>query len=222
MVLSQSEILKNQETFTNLLLSTNRPGITDLLGWLETSTDFFRAPSSTNHHGNFDGGLCQHSLNVYKALKKLIEMDNELALSEKHISDITEDTIIIISLLHDLCKVNFYKKDVKMWKDETAPYGSQWKSYYGYVCDDKYPLGHGEKSVIILQNFIKVAPVEAMAIRWHMGMTDPGIYLSPYTKSAMNVSCNDVPIVVLLQQADYMASFLMEKEADLKIDNAIN
>lgn len=219
MALNSFEIQQNKEEFINLLMKTNRPGIDTLISWLESKSDFFDAPSSTIYHGSYAGGLCQHSLNVYHALQKLISMANEMAINEKKADNIPEDTIIISALLHDLCKTNFYKKEVKVFKDEAT---STWHHYYGYKCVDEFPIGHGEKSVIMAQNFIRLTGDEAVAIRWHMGMTDPGTFISPYGKSAYSTAANNSALVVLLQEADYFASYMMEPQCDPKVENLID
>ncbi len=219
--LTQSEIVNNKERFIKLLSSVHRPGIDDLITWLEEKSDFFIAPSSTVYHGCYEGGLCQHSLNVYDALKKFIAVSKDIALSDKQVDNISEESLIIVSLLHDLCKTNFYVKEIKMWKDDSEPYGNQWKKYYGYKCVDNFPLGHGEKSVIMIQNFIRLSATEIISIRWHMGATDPGTFLSSYEKPAYSKAVNECPLLVLLQQADQFASFMMEHMVDPKVENLI-
>lgn len=211
-----------KQEYISLLKSTNVEGIDNLLAWLETS-DFFEAPSSSIYHGACKGGLLRHSLNVYNAAIKIKnDMAMSLALPEKKISEIPDKSIIIAALLHDLCKVNYYQPVVKMWKDDSAPYGQQWKKYMGYEINDKFPMGHGEKSVLIAQQFIRLTGEEMLAMRWHMGMTDPGAYLSPYEKPALMKAINDIPLVMIIMQADAFASFMMECEVDLKRENALD
>lgn len=220
MAYTDTQIMQMRTEYINLLKSTNREGIDSLIAWLETS-DFFYAPSSTKFHNNCKGGLLAHSLNVFNAAKKIRDNMFGLALPEKHLEQIDDTTLIISCLLHDLCKINYYAPTVKLWKDDTAVYGQQWKKYTGYEINDLLPLGHGEKSIIIAQQFIKLTGNEMVAIRWHMGFTDPGTFLSFYEKPAFMKSINDFPIVMLIAQADCFASFLMEKDYDLKIENAI-
>lgn len=219
MKLNNFEIQKNKDEFISLLMKTNRPGMDSLITWLEEKSDFFNAPSSTLYHGNYAGGLCQHSLNVYKALMKLIDMSKEIALPEKQLDSIPEDTLIISALLHDLCKANFYQQEIKVFKDDAM---NTWHHYYTYKCVDGFPVGHGEKSVIMIQNFIRLTADELLGIRWHMGMTDPGTFISPYCKSAYSTATNGSPLVVLLQEADYFASFMMETACDQKVENLID
>lgn len=218
MVFTSAQMEEMKEEFINLLRSTNRPGIEDAITWLETKSDFFTAPASCFYHGSYPGGLLAHSLNVYKAAKQIQQMASTMALPEKNVMSIPEDSLIICSLMHDLCKTNIYNETVKFYKDNMQ----QWKKYQSYEIKDNFPLGHGEKSVIMLQNFIRLSAIEICAIRWHMGMTDPGAYLSPYEKPAMMKAINDIPLVYILMQADGFASFMMEKEVDQKVANALD
>lgn len=219
MKLSSEQILNNKEAFINILKFVNRPGIDKLIDWLENKSDFFIAPSSASFHGAYDGGLCQHSLNVYDAATKLYASAKEFALPEKDMNSITMENIIIASLLHDLCKTNFYKKVTKVFKDDAT---NTWHHYYAYEIEDNFPLGHGEKSVIMAQNFIKLTGNEIVAMRWHMGAFDPGCTISPYEKPALNNSMNTCPLLVVLQSADVMASYLMEGMFDPKKENLID
>lgn len=143
--MEQDDIQKNKKEIINLLSSTDREGIDDLLKWLENS-DFFTAPASTKYHLHTEGGLAQHSLNVYKIFKKFIENFN---------LDIPEHSIIICGLLHDTHKIGIYGR-----------------IDFGHHSD--LPLGDGEKSVIVLQKFILLTDDELLAIRWHNGMYDVG------------------------------------------------
>ena len=221
MVYTQEQISNMKREFISLLRSTNRNGIENVINWLENQSDFFTAPASASYHGSFEGGLLSHSLNVYKAALKIRENMMELALPEKNIASITDESVIIATLLHDVCKTNFYSPKKKMWKDETQ-YPNQWRAYQSYEIVDKFPLGHGEKSVIMLLSLgLSLTGPEICAIRWHMGMTDPGSYLSPYEKPALMKAINDVPIVMLVAQADAFASFNMEKEVDQKTANEV-
>lgn len=216
MVYTEQQIADMKNEFITLLRSTNRPGMDSLIQWLEEGSDFFSAPASCYYHNSTKGGLLNHSLNVYKAAKMLIEGAKQYAVPEKNINSITDDSVIICTLLHDLCKTNFYHPIEKFWKDDTRPVGSNWRKYMSYEIKDNFPVGHGEKSVIMIQNFIKLSAVEICAIRHHMGLSDPGAYLSPYLKSALMSAMNDIPLVALVAEADHFASFLMEKEVDQK------
>lgn len=151
-----------KESFLELCQKINRPGIAELRTWLEES-DFYTAPASTRYHSAYEGGLVAHSVTVYKELKRLLEVYPGIA------AKVTEESLIIIALFHDLCKVNMYTKEVKYRKDAQG----KWETYDAYTHNEKLHYGgHGSKSVFILQNFIKLLPEEAVAINCHMGTWD--------------------------------------------------
>lgn len=202
--------------FIELLRSTKREGIENLIKWLE-KTDFFTAPSSTIYHNDFPGGLCNHSLNVYKAAMQFYETYKALVLPGKDMA-FNEDSIIIAALLHDLCKTNFYTPVEKWSKDENGA----WVKYQTYKIDEKLPLGHGPKSVFIAQTFIKLSGPEICAIAWHMGMSDVGAWISNYQKPSMQQSYEKVPLSVLIMQADFFASYCMEAKLDQTKDCRID
>ena len=174
-----------------------REGIDELLEWLEKS-DFFSAPASTKFHGNYQGGLVEHSLNVYKCLKMLIEVNK--------IEDISEETVAIVSLFHDICKANFYKVGTRNVKDENT---GQWYKKEVYEIDDTvFPIGHGEKSCIILQWFLKKLTIdELLAIRHHMGGFDSAVKGGDYSLSR---AYDKSKLAVLLHLADMNATYLLE------------
>jgi hypothetical protein len=175
----------------NLLKSTNREGIENLIEYLDNS-DYFVAPASSNFHGNIDGGLVKHSYQVYKILAKL---------SETFKRNIEPDSIIISSLLHDLCKVNFYKK-IKKWKKDEK---NKWVDYDGYEIEDISPLGHGCKSVILLKDFIRLKDFELYSIVYHMGI--PEGYSD---KMSFNKAVSLYPNIILLHLSDFMSSTIFE------------
>ena len=179
-----------KEKFIELLRSTNREGIEKLIDFLDR-TDFYTAPASTRFHNSFESGLLAHSMNVYTSLKKLV--GNEWP----------EDTIIIVSLLHDICKVNMYKVDYRNKKDENGV----WVKEPYYTTDDLMPLGHGEKSVMIISEFIKLSKEELYALRWHMGGFEPkenyGYLAKAYEK---------YPLAVYTHIADIMATYILESQ----------
>jgi hypothetical protein len=145
----QIDIEKNKEMIIKLLESVNRKGIEELIEWLKLS-DFFTAPASSKFHLACKGGLAAHSLSVCKVLEKLVD---SFWLGTK----IPGDSLILVGLLHDVCKVGIY-----VWSD------SQQK----YIHEDPFPIGHGDKSVMVLQEFIKLTCQEIAMIRWHMGPYD--------------------------------------------------
>ena len=177
-----------KEQFIELLKSTNREGIENLLAFLE-KTDFYAAPASTKYHGAYKGGLLEHSMKVYEKKKKKIK-------NEK--LDVKEDTIIISALLHDICKLNFYKVDYRNAKNEKG----EWEKVPYYTIDDTIPYGHGEKSVMMISEYIKLTNEEKYAIRWHMGFTEPkelyGTIGQAYKK---------YPLALLLFEADLESTY---------------
>ena len=182
-----------KERFEQLLLFTNRWGIDNLIKFLNDS-DFFTAPASTRFHGAYEGGLLEHSLQVHEEICKLASL---------YPIEINASSLIIAALLHDVCKVNFYKSDTRNVKVNGV-----WEQVPVYMINDKMPLGHGEKSVIILQNYIKLSVDEIFAIRWHMGGFDDTAksYVGGMQLSAALSNC---PLLVLLHMADLAASHLI-------------
>ncbi|MCE5221780.1 MAG: hypothetical protein LLF98_11120 [Clostridium sp.] len=139
------------------LLSIRRDGIDELVKYLEEKTDYFTAPASTKFHSNFEGGLAEHSHNVVELFKEK---------NERFSLGVSDESIYIAGYAHDLCKCNIYNKGLKLKKD---PVTNKWVAYETYITEDLVPLGHGEKSLAILQQFIKVSLEESLMIRWHMG-----------------------------------------------------
>ena len=173
----------------------NRAGIDNLKSWICTKSDFFTAPCSTEFHLAVPGGLARHSLNVLGLLMAKIEYYGMKTPYE---------TQIICALSHDLCKANFYVKGKKNVKEN-----GQWREKEIFIVKDQFPMGHGEKSVSILQDFISLTPDEKLAIRWHMCAFDAGIHFNypngfPFREASKN------PLVVLLFTADYEASQIVE------------
>lgn len=178
--------LMAKELILNELNKSRRGGIIHLIQWLEDS-DFFYAPCSKNHHLNTPGGLAQHSWNVFKLLKEK---------NERYSLKLNDDTIRICGLLHDVCKIDFYKEV----KDD--------EGNIHYEIDDKFPIGHGEKSVIILQAFIRLTDEECCIIRWHMAnFADE---LNEYHRDAYYKAINIYPAVLALHTADYEATVFLE------------
>lgn len=150
--------MTNADEFKSLLRHyVRRSGVEDMIHVLEKS-DFFIAPASTRFHGSYQGGLVKHSISVFNNLMHLREGVDGL-------SETSEESIAIVSLLHDVCKTGYYKVDYRNAKNERG----QWEKVPYYTIDDKFPYGHGEKSVIMIQECMKLTTEELMAIRWHMG-----------------------------------------------------
>ena len=175
----------------------NREGSDRLLEWLE-KTDFFKAPASTKFHSNYEGGLCEHSLKVYYRYKKLIEQE----FGEDYQKIISDESIAIVALLHDLCKVNTYKTDYRNVKVDGA-----WVQQPYFSVVDDLPYGHGEKSVYMISGFMRLTREEAMAINWHMGAFDMRVKGGSYNLSD---AFYKFPTAFLFNVADMMSTYLDE------------
>jgi HD superfamily phosphohydrolase YqeK len=189
-------IQNDWEIYKKLLLSTKRPGIENLVQWLDNS-DFKVAPASTRYHSNYEGGLLKHSLNVYEECTRqqdLIKLFN-----------VPKESIIITSLLHDICKVNYYKMEMRNVKKNGA-----WVQEPYYTVEDMFPMGHGEKSIIIAQQYIQLTEVEIAMIRNHMG----GFVDTSYFSSS-NLF-NKYPESLILHIADMKATYILESPGMLE------
>lgn len=168
-----------------------RPGSKELLEWL-LKTDFFTAPASTKYHCACENGLLMHSLSVYKVMM------------EKHFDEEKDnpESYAICALLHDLCKAQFYKVSTRNVKNEET---GQWEKQPYYCVEDSFPYGHGEKSVFLIERFMRLKIDEAMAIRWHMGGFDDGGGFS------VSLAYEKYPIAVKLHLSDLESTYLREK-----------
>lgn len=173
-----------------------RDGADNFLNYL-LKTDFFTAPASTRFHGSHEGGLLAHSLNVYHCLKDYLERDRTKQLYRMNYS---EETIALCALLHDVCKVNFYKTDYRNAKNERG----EWEKVPYYTIDDTLPYGHGEKSVYIISGFMRLTREEAFAIRYHMGFS--GVE----DKNSIGKAFEMFPLAFALSVADMEASYYLE------------
>ena len=172
-----------------------REGIIDLALWLD-DTDFFMAPASTRYHGCYMGGLVMHSLNVYSQLKKLCKW---------YECDASDESIAIVSLFHDLCKIGCYKQVMKWRKDKN----NLWEQYASYTFEEDFAYGgHGAKSVFLVQSFIQLTPEEASAINCHMGQWDATTYSNP-----TEVYCRN-KLAWLLHVADEAADFIVDERRE--------
>lgn len=216
------KIQDNIVRFENIMLSISRKGIPELLHYIKNMTDFYKAPASTKYHLSCEGGLLQHSLNVYDCLiaKK------QDPIWKPILCNIPDESLIIISLLHDICKANFYVKSTRNQKtydpDKIATaFKSQikhddmgyyiWETVPTYIIEDSMPLGHGEKSVIIITRFIPLDFTETFAIRWHMGFSDNKDQMQTIGKAM-----EQYPIILALYEADMEATKLLEDSQDNK------
>ena len=177
-----------KEKVKELLSKINRPGMSDLMEFLEKS-DYYKAPASTKYHGAYEKGLMEHSYKVYEILKEKVEF---------HKLEVSEETLIIVTLLHDLCKVNFYKVDYRNAKNAKG----EWEKVPYYTIEDTIPYGHGEKSVMMLTEYIKLTNEEKYAIRWHMGFSEPKeVY------GTLGQAFKKYPLALLLHEADMEATY---------------
>ena len=192
-----------KEEFVSLLESTGRKGVDSVVDYLGKA-GFFHAPASVNRHLSHDGGLLEHSLNVYKMAVRLRGQMVEMRPGIE--SRLPEDSVAIAALLHDVCKANIYKKVTKYRKDAN----NRWESYDGYDADyTRFPLGHGEKSVVMLLRLgLELTNDEVLAIRWHMVAWDLA-FQSCEPKSSM-AAASEVPLVAVLQAADALAAHILE------------
>lgn len=208
-----------EEVFIGLASKIKRKGIDKLMAYLKTCTDFFKAPASTRFHGNYEGGLIFHSINVYQ---RLVYEVKTASVVEEYIRS-RDESLRIVALFHDLCKANTYKvvkKNQKCYDEEKVRNAQRWQikedaggkyiwdQVNAYEKDEDFPFGHGEKSVYILQKFIDLTDEEAMAIRWHMG----GFDCSVKGGERLDVVYEKYPLAFLLHIADLKATYIDEQE----------
>lgn len=199
-----------KQQFCTILRATNREGIDYVIEDLE-DMGFFEAPASTRFHCNYEGGLLEHSMNTYNvALMIRREMVKMNPLLEK---ELPEESIAIAALLHDVCKGNVYRKTTKKVKTKIGT----WEEREAYEVDySELPLGHGEKSVImLLQSGLDLTDNEMLAIRWHMGAWDLG-FQSPEMKGNINMAKEKCKLLAVIQAADGLSSQLLEGDIDFE------
>ena len=194
---------QNRSEFVELLYSTGREGMDEVIGQLE-ELGFFQAPASSKFHLNHEGGLLEHSLNVCKV--GLMLREQMLALKPDLEESLNKESVIIAALLHDICKADIYQKCIRKRKDRLG----QWVDYETYELDySDFPLGHGEKSVIVLLRMgLDLSDDEIMAIRWHMSAWDLP-FQSPDLKANFDTAKRLCPLCSLIQAADGLASNLL-------------
>ncbi len=188
-----------QEKFVEIYQKyIHREGSDKFLEYLSgKSSDFFTAPASTRYHGSYEGGLAQHSINVYECLKAYMERDRVRELYGMEYSD---ETIALVSLLHDVCKIGCYKSGTRNVKDENGV----WQKVPIYTFDDPLPYGHGEKSVYIISGFMRLSREEAFSIRYHMGFS------GNEDKGTVGKALEQFPLAFALSVADMEASYFLE------------
>jgi hypothetical protein len=196
--------MTNIERFKQIVADTiSRDGIDNLMEWVEHETDFFTAPASTRYPGSYEGGLLEHSLNVYDRLVR--EMQHTVGAGWEDIY--SPEAVAIVALFRDLCQIDRYIITEKWRKDEDG----QWESYEAYDYNrEKSEMGHGSQSVFYLQKFIQLTEAEAQAIYWNMGAYD----ISPYaTLAACSETFKWNPLSFLVHRADMAATYVVENEA---------
>lgn len=187
--------MDNKERFLQLCSQVKRDGMDGLLAWLEKS-DFFTAPASSRFHGAYEGGLLQHSLNVYDEFKRLIAVYPEVKCDE--------ESIVICTLFHDLCKVGMYTTEKRNRKNADG----QWETYDAYKIEEKFCFGgHGSKSVYMLMRFIDLKPAEATAINNHMSAFGGDV-------NSIGRAFEQYPFAWLLSVADQSATYILEGDKD--------
>ena len=191
---AEQERKELQDKIIERLKSVKREGIDDLIAYLLERTDYCVAPASTEFHSNFDGGLAFHSNNVVELL---------IQKNEQYKLGLSLDTIYLTGYLHDLCKCNIYEKTMRLKKDEMT---GKWIGYASYEINESVTLGHGEKSVILAQQFIKLTLEECLMIRWHMGA-----YIPKEDYRDFNKAIEMYKSVLAFTNADAEASHFLEE-----------
>lgn len=203
------EYAQNVEKFEKILINTKREGVNDLIEFIRKS-DFYSAPASSRFHNCHPHGLLEHSLNVYTVL--MAKKSNPIW--KDILNKVDDDSLAIASLLHDLCKTYTYTTEIKNKKvysergkksDSHGRY--DWVSVEGYTTEDQFPYGHGEKSVMMIEQYMHLKPNERYMIRWHMGYTEPKEYWHYFTDSIKKY-----PEILALHESDIEATYLLEEE----------
>lgn len=179
-----------------------RDGIENLMEWLENETNFFTSPASTRYHGSYEGGLVEHSLNVFNQM--LFELDTVVGKGWEDLYPM--ESVAVVALFHDLCKIGQYRETEKWRKNSDG----EWESYLAYEYDpEQLTMGHGAKSNYFLQRFIHLTTMEAQAIFWHMGAYD----ISPYANlNGCGAAFETNPLAFLIHRADMAATYVVENE----------
>lgn len=192
-MLTKEQIEQNKEEFIDILnKNVKRDGLKEFITYLVKS-DFFVAPASTKFHCNYAGGLCEHSLSVYKRLRRMVVAEEKVNASD--------ETVAICGLLHDICKANYYKVQMRNTKVDGV-----WVEQPFYSVEDTLPFGHGEKSVYIINGYMRLTREEAMAINWHMGFSDS----RASDGYVIGTAFNQFPFAALLHAADFLSTYVDE------------
>ena len=195
------ERTENIEKFRSLIGTVKRDGIDKLMEFIEKS-DFYTAPASTRFHGAYEGGLLEHSLNVFERLQTKWLADCESDAWNGSLKDLELESIILIALLHDICKTYYYTTEMRNKKVD-----GQWVQVPFYTVDDRIPYGHGEKSVMMIEEYVKLKTEERYAIRCHMGP-----YSCKEDWNTLGLAIEKYPVVLATFEADMEATHILEKE----------
>ena len=195
------------ERYESLLRSVGRDGIEELIAFIRKS-DFYTAPASSRFHNCHEGGLLEHTLNVYDCLMR----KKEAPVFKDRLPN--DESLTIIALLHDICKVYTYAVEYKN-KKVYGEHGSKsdsngrfdWVTVPGYTIQDEIPYGHGEKSVMMAEQYICLTPAERYAIRWHMGFTEP-----KENWNTMTAAIRKYPVILAVSEADLESTYLLEED----------
>ena len=187
-----------KDTFTEIYRKyITRDGADRFLEYLTDKSDFFTAPASTRFHGSHEGGLAEHSVNVYECLRAYLDRERVKSLYHMEYSD---ESVALVALLHDVCKIGCYKVSMRNVKDENGV----WQKVPYYQFDDPMPYGHGEKSVYIISGFMRLSREEAFAIRYHMGFS------GNEDKGSVGKALEQYPLAFALSVADMEATYFLE------------
>lgn len=179
--------------------NVKREGADILLDFLQNKSDFFTAPASARYHSAYPGGLCEHSINVYYCLKDYLERER---VTDLYGLQFSEESIALVALLHDVCKVGCFKPGTRNVKGEDG----KWQAVPTFFFEDPLPYGHGEKSVYIANGYLRLSREEAMAIRWHMGFS------GTEDNRMVGRAFQQYPLAFALSVADMEATYFLEEE----------
>ncbi len=187
---------ENKKIFLNLLSSVDRKGIENLLEYLETKTDFYTAPASTRYHNNCAGGLLAHTLNVYENFKKLLKLQG---------IEMSEESIILVSLLHDICKCNYY-----VLEQRNRKINGKWEqvNVWSNTKSVSPPLPHAYRSIRMILQFFRLTFQEELCIYYHMGPYGGEDY--EYRTLLQKVNTEN-PETLLFYTADLFSTYLDEE-----------
>lgn len=211
-MLDKNQIESNKIEFLKLISEIDIEGA-DTQGLVDylMNNDFFTAPASTQYHSAYEGGLCEHSLNVYRNLVKLYD------LNKGKVPEYDKSSLLVVGLLHDISKVNFYEKYVmnkKVYNEKGTKSDNMGKfdwfaedAFKTKDAHDRFIFGtHGQNSLMLVGRYIPLNAEESCAIvNHHAGMDDKN---ATYDLTAI---LNKYPLATLLHLADMMACYIDEK-----------